>query len=203
MVHLTSSKKGTESGYKNAFFRNIAERTDQPVFSVQEAVAQLHVNYNNHAEEIRNFQHWNYLEVQMDSFYIKHLPEDIVSLKYYQQKSAQAKPIKVDMYKRINTLAYRQKKKTINNEDYVVCKNENPTLSLDIRNMLKKRNTLTQDPPYKKRFKSEANFEIVDNSSTYINIISQNTQKKGGLSIKQRENEIMFLKDSLGRRKNA
>lgn len=38
-IHLSSKKKGVE--YKNSFLKNIVERTDQPVFSVEDAMTQI------------------------------------------------------------------------------------------------------------------------------------------------------------------
>lgn len=58
-------KKG---GYKSSFARNLHERTDNPVFTIAEAVADL-----KRADPTRGD-----VEKDMDQFFLSHLPEEIL-----------------------------------------------------------------------------------------------------------------------------
>jgi len=63
----TKVKKGGR-GYKTSFARNIHERTDQPVFTTEDAVSQLKKFDNTRTE----------VEKAMDEFFLSHLPEDVM-----------------------------------------------------------------------------------------------------------------------------
>lgn len=63
MLNLVQNRYNSESGpYKNTFLRNLHEATDLPVFSVEEAVAQLKDNTIKKNEQIQD----------MDKFFLKH-----------------------------------------------------------------------------------------------------------------------------------
>jgi hypothetical protein len=75
VLELTKTKhKRSGIEYKTSFSRNIHERTDQPVFTIDDAVAQLKM-----ADDTRMP-----IEKAMDDFFLRHLPADIM-----QQTQAQ------------------------------------------------------------------------------------------------------------------
>ena len=55
IIHLTKNKTIKKKGYKGSFYRNIHERTDSPVFSIEDALGQITSNLNfddkNHKNE--------------------------------------------------------------------------------------------------------------------------------------------------------
>jgi hypothetical protein len=63
----TKLKKGGDE-YKTSFARNIHERTDQPVFTIDDAVAQL-----KKVDDTRS-----QVEKAMDDFFLSHLPADVM-----------------------------------------------------------------------------------------------------------------------------
>jgi uncharacterized protein (DUF885 family) len=66
---LTKTKlKKSGNEYKSSFARNIHERTDQPVFTIEDAVQQL-----KKVEESRSD-----VEKAMDNFFLSHLPKDVM-----------------------------------------------------------------------------------------------------------------------------
>ena len=69
VLALTKTKlkqKGKE--YKTSFARNIHERTDRPVFTIDDAVAQLKKVDDTRSEA----------EKAMDDFFLSHLPADVM-----------------------------------------------------------------------------------------------------------------------------
>lgn len=56
-------------GYRSSFDRNIHERTDLPVFSVEDAIKQI--KDDSTSDTI--------LERSMDDFFLKHLPDELIS----------------------------------------------------------------------------------------------------------------------------
>ena len=70
LVLALTKTKLTKSGneYKTSFARNIHERTDQPVFTIDDAVAQL-----KQVDETRS-----QVEKAMDDFFLSHLPADVM-----------------------------------------------------------------------------------------------------------------------------
>ena len=66
------TKKGNE--YKTSFARNIHERTDRPVFTIDDAIAQLKMVDDTRIP----------IEKAMDDFFLSHLPADVM-----QQTQAQ------------------------------------------------------------------------------------------------------------------
>ena len=67
VLHLTKTKLNEDGEYRSSFARNLHERTDKPVFTVEDAVNQLK------SEENRTE-----VEKAMDEFFITHLPQDIL-----------------------------------------------------------------------------------------------------------------------------
>lgn len=61
MIHLTKNKTMKKKGYSGSFYRNLHERTDEPVFSIEDAVTKLKAS--NPTNEI---------EKSMDQFLISH-----------------------------------------------------------------------------------------------------------------------------------
>ena len=69
VLGLTKTKlKKSGKEYKTSFARNIHERTDQPVFTIDDAVAQL-----KQVDETRS-----QVEKAMDDFFLSHLPADVM-----------------------------------------------------------------------------------------------------------------------------
>lgn len=69
VINLTKTKKKAAGGYRSSFIRNIHERTDIPIFTVEEAIRQLKEQSDASKGEI---------EKSMDSFFLHYLPEEIV-----------------------------------------------------------------------------------------------------------------------------
>lgn len=69
-MNLSRRKKKELKGYKNSFYRNIHEATDRPVFTIDDAVFQLKKGVSKR----------NYLEQQMDEFFMQHLPRNILEI---------------------------------------------------------------------------------------------------------------------------
>jgi hypothetical protein len=69
VLALTKTKlKNSGSEYKTSFARNIHERTDRPVFTINDAVAQLIMVDDSRSQ----------VEKAMDDFFLSHLPEDVM-----------------------------------------------------------------------------------------------------------------------------
>ena len=69
LLALTKTKLKQDGGeYKTSFARNIHERTDQPVFTIDDAVAQLRVVDDTRMP----------VEKTMDDFFLSHLPADVM-----------------------------------------------------------------------------------------------------------------------------
>jgi hypothetical protein len=69
VLALTKTKLKKSGGeYKTSFARNIHERTDQPVFTIDDAVAQLRVVDDTRSQT----------EKAMDDFFLSHLPADVM-----------------------------------------------------------------------------------------------------------------------------
>ena len=69
VLHLTKTKLNEEGEYRSSFARNLHERTDKPVFTVEDAVNQLRGSGEGNRTEV---------EKAMDDFFITHLPQDIL-----------------------------------------------------------------------------------------------------------------------------
>jgi len=72
VLHLTKTKLKTSGGYSSSFARNLHERTDNPVFTIQDAVKQIRAGDNG--EKPRGD-----MEKAMDEFFLTHLPEEILA----------------------------------------------------------------------------------------------------------------------------
>jgi len=68
VLHLTKTKLNQDGEYKSSFARNIHERTDKPVFTIDDAVNQLKATDQPRTE----------VEKAMDSFFVTHLPQEIL-----------------------------------------------------------------------------------------------------------------------------
>ena len=67
VLHLTKTKIN-RGEYRSSFSRNLYERTDRPVFTIEEAVRELKTNDPNRTS----------LEKDMDEFFMTHLPEQVI-----------------------------------------------------------------------------------------------------------------------------
>lgn len=67
IMNLTKNKTVKFKGYQGSFYRNIHERTDEPIFSIDDAI-----------DKLFSAQPENDLESAMDEFYMAHLPEDVM-----------------------------------------------------------------------------------------------------------------------------
>ena len=63
-LHLTTLKKKSSTEYKNSFIKNIYERTDEPVFSVEDAVIQIKKKI---VASVKN--EMDSIEIAMDMFF--------------------------------------------------------------------------------------------------------------------------------------
>ena len=67
VLHLTKTKLN-RGGHQSSFGRSLHERTDNPVFTISDAVSQLKSNDPTRTE----------VEKAMDDFFMTHLPEVVV-----------------------------------------------------------------------------------------------------------------------------
>lgn len=75
VINLTRTKQKAHSGgYKSSFSRNIHERIDNPVFSVEDAVKELNNELDINGNPKSGF------ELLMDEFFLMHLSSDIVDI---------------------------------------------------------------------------------------------------------------------------
>jgi hypothetical protein len=68
VLHLTKTKLNPVGDYKSSFGRNLHERTDRPVFTIEDAVSQLKTSDPRRSE----------VEKSMDEFFMTHLPEQVI-----------------------------------------------------------------------------------------------------------------------------
>ena len=68
VLHLTKTKLTQGAEYSSSFARNLHERTDKPVFTIEDAVSQLKSVDPNRSE----------IEKSMDEFFMTHLPENVI-----------------------------------------------------------------------------------------------------------------------------
>ena len=75
VLALTKTKhKKSGKDYKTSFARNIHERTDRPVFTIEDAVAQLKLVDDTRIP----------VEKAMDDFFLSHLPADVMQQTHIQ-----------------------------------------------------------------------------------------------------------------------
>ena len=67
VLHLTKTKTKQAGEYRSSFGRNLHERTDEPVFTIEDAIGQLKTYDPKRTD----------LEKSMDEFFITHLPEQV------------------------------------------------------------------------------------------------------------------------------
>jgi hypothetical protein len=67
VLHLTKTKLN-QGEYRSSFARNLHERTDRPVFTIEEAVSELKTGDPKRTD----------VEKAMDEFFMTHLPEDVI-----------------------------------------------------------------------------------------------------------------------------
>lgn len=67
-IELFKNKKKEKKGYTSSFGRNLHERTDMPVFTVEDAIKQIKNQELNKSD----------LEWEMDEWFINNIPCDIV-----------------------------------------------------------------------------------------------------------------------------
>jgi len=68
VLHLTKTKLSQGAEYRSSFGRNLHERTDRPVFTIEDAVNQLKTHDPSRSE----------VEKSMDDFFMTHLPENVI-----------------------------------------------------------------------------------------------------------------------------
>lgn len=68
VLHLTKTKLNQGGEYRSSFTRNLHERTDRPVFTVEDAVNQLKIDDLTKTD----------VEKAMDNFFMTHLPQEII-----------------------------------------------------------------------------------------------------------------------------
>jgi hypothetical protein len=68
VLHLTKTKLNPVGDYKSSFVRNLHERTDRPVFTIEDAVSQLKIVDPSRSD----------VEKSMDEFFMTHLPEQVI-----------------------------------------------------------------------------------------------------------------------------
>jgi hypothetical protein len=69
MLHLTKTKLN-QGEYRSSFGRNLHERTDRPVFTIEEAVSELKTRDPKRTD----------VEKAMDEFFMTHLPEQVIKV---------------------------------------------------------------------------------------------------------------------------
>lgn len=67
VLHLTKTKLD-QGEYRSSFGRNLYERTDKPVFTIEDAVSQLKIVDPAKTD----------VEKAMDDFFMTHLPQDVI-----------------------------------------------------------------------------------------------------------------------------
>jgi hypothetical protein len=70
ILNITRNKTKLHSGYKTSFVRNMCERIDKPVFTLEEAVAQLHDTTEERPQT----------EKDMDQLFLHNLPQTIMDM---------------------------------------------------------------------------------------------------------------------------
>jgi hypothetical protein len=70
VLNITRNKTKVSSGYKTSFARNLHERVDRPVFTVEEAVRQLHDTTEARPQT----------EKDMDEFFKESLPQNVMDM---------------------------------------------------------------------------------------------------------------------------
>jgi hypothetical protein len=68
VLHLTKTKLNQQGDYRSSFSRNLHERTDEPVFTIEDAVSKLKTNDPTRTE----------VEKAMDDFFMTHLPVEVI-----------------------------------------------------------------------------------------------------------------------------
>ena len=68
VLHLTKTKLNQQGDYRSSFSRNLHERTDEPVFTIEDAVGQLKMDDPSRSD----------VEKSMDEFFMTHLPEKVI-----------------------------------------------------------------------------------------------------------------------------
>ena len=80
-INLTQKKNKAPFGNISAFERNLRERTDFPVFSIDDAVNQV----KTHALKT-DLLGTNIIQKEMDLFFIKYLPWDILKMENVEKE---------------------------------------------------------------------------------------------------------------------
>jgi hypothetical protein len=76
VLNLTKTKLNLGE-YRSSFTRNLYERTDRPVFTIEEAVSELKIGDPMRTD----------LEKAMDDFFMTHLPEQVINAPGAQQNN--------------------------------------------------------------------------------------------------------------------
>jgi hypothetical protein len=76
VLHLTKTKLN-QGEYRSSFGRNLHERTDRPVFTIEEAVSELKTHDSKRTD----------VEKAMDEFFMTHLPKQVIKAAENHQKN--------------------------------------------------------------------------------------------------------------------
>ena len=106
-MYKNQAQSGGFNKKKSRFEKNIDERDDVPVFSVEDAVQQMKSGGNNR----------NKMEKQMDEFFLKNLPVDIVGTNEQDNEPGQSMPMGTPQY---------MKNDNKNNTNGIFVKNKSP-----------------------------------------------------------------------------
>lgn len=77
VLNIQRMKKSSFEGYKTSWSRNMHERTDAPVFNLEDAVSQLKQHYSNTDSTIKDKR--TEVEKAMDFFFLNNLPEAVLN----------------------------------------------------------------------------------------------------------------------------
>ena len=98
VLHLTKTKLNSSEEYRSSFGRNLHERTDEPVFTIEDAVGQLKTNDPSRTD----------VEKAMDEFFITHLPDEVVKAAGdYQNNELDEDAIRRQMRSELPSRMYR------------------------------------------------------------------------------------------------
>ena len=149
VLHLTKTKLNPVGDYKSSFTRNLHERTDRPVFTIEDAVSQLKIVDPSKSD----------VEKSMDDFFMTHLPEQVIqAAEDTQDNGLDEYDIRGEMRAQRPFKKYMTQVQPVG--DPQGCRNISPPIN---------------NPPVKRR-KSDFTFGFID-SREQVKKLSHNTQK--------------------------
>ena len=112
-LHLSAMKKKPGIDYKNTFIKNIHERTDQPVFSYEDAITQIKRSVIGNSTN-----YLNSIEKSMDEFFLTNLPRDVIDLEEDHLERSNMKMLMNETNK-IEILSQQNIARKFNENDYL------------------------------------------------------------------------------------